>query len=135
MRDGRTRKLSREGGEDALEAFLSHYQAKLVSIAGPSAGQEYPLNHDVVVVGRGPSVDFAFDDPAMSRQHAAVEYSGNGFRVRDLGSTNGVLVNGMRVQVGELTDGDKFEVGGQVFQLVIVEVEPEPDVYDLSDEA
>ncbi|ANM31996.1 hypothetical protein ABI59_00770 [Acidobacteria bacterium Mor1] len=106
----------------------------MVAVEGRSAGVEYPLDQGVVVVGRGPSVDVAFDDPEMSRQHVAVEYAEQGFRVRDLGSTNGVLVNGVRVQVGDLSDGDRFEIGHTVFQLVIEDAEIEPDVYELTDE-
>ena len=134
MRDGHTRRTHREE-RDGFQVFLAQHQAKIVAIEGTSAGVVVPLERGVVVVGRGPSVDVAFDDPSMSRQHVAVEYAGNGFRVRDLGSTNGLRLNGTAVQVGDLTDGDRFEIGHTVFQLVIEDAEIEPDVYDLSDEA
>ena len=134
MRDGHTRRTHREE-RDAFDVFLAEHQAKIVAIEGASAGVEVPLERGVVVVGRGPSVDVAFDDPSMSRQHVAVEYAGSGFRVRDLGSTNGLRLNGTAVQVGDLCDGDRFEIGHTVFQLVIEDAENEPDVYDLSDEA
>jgi pSer/pThr/pTyr-binding forkhead associated (FHA) protein len=80
---------------------------------------------------RGPSVDLAFDDPAMSRQHVAIEYADEQFRVRDLGSTNGVLLNGEPVQVGEIDDGDRIEIGSHEFQLVVEVREPEPETYEL----
>ena len=48
----------------------------------------------------------------------------------DLGSTNGIHVNGEPVQVADLRHGDLLEVGAQVFQLVIDE-QDDPAVYDL----
>jgi pSer/pThr/pTyr-binding forkhead associated (FHA) protein len=79
-------------------------------------------------------VDFAFDDPAMSRQHAAVDYADGGFKIRDLGSTNGVRVNGNKLQADEIKHGDRLEVGTQVFQLVIEEREDTPNTYELTPE-
>ena len=67
----------------------------------------------------------------MSRQHAAIEFSGEGFRLRDLGSTNGTTLNGQPVQSAELRHGDRFEIGGRSFMLAIEERELEPDAYEL----
>ena len=50
---------------------------------------------------------------------------------RDLGSTNGTLLNGATVQSAELRDGDRFEIGGRRFLLAIEEREREPDAYGL----
>ena len=69
----------------------------------------------------------------MSRQHAALEFAGEGFRIRDLGSTNGIAVNGAAVPSADLAHRDRFEVGGHVFQLVVEKREPAPPVYDLSE--
>jgi pSer/pThr/pTyr-binding forkhead associated (FHA) protein len=85
-----------------------------------------------VTLGRGPGVDLAFDDPAMSRQHAAIDFAEGAFRVHDLGSTNGLRVNGSRVQVSDLVHGDRIEFGTQVFQLVIDEREDTPNTYELT---
>ena len=101
------------------------------SKTGGAVGTELALDGECVTLGRGPSVDLAFDDPAMSRQHAAVEYVDEQFRVRDLGSTNGVLLNGEPVQVGEINDGDRMAIGGHEFQLVVEVRETEPETYEL----
>ena len=76
-------------------------------------------------------MDAAFEDDLMSRQHAAIEFAARGFRVRDLGSTNGVLLNGLLVQCGDIKHGDRLEIGNQTLTLVIEEREVEPDVYEL----
>ena len=39
-----------------------------------------------------------------------------GFRVRDIGSTNGIVVNGAQVQIAELKHGDRFELGDHIFE-------------------
>ena len=134
MRDGFTEKLNTMSPETDRQAFFDSYSAKLVALTGRHAGMEYSLDRDCVTMGRGPGVDFAFDDPAMSRQHAAVDYADGGFRIRDLGSTNGLRINGNRVQAEEIKHGDRLEVGTQVFQLVIEEREDTPNTYELNPE-
>lgn len=132
MRDGKTRKLARKSDEGGLVEFQQNYRAKVVVIAGADAGEEHILDRERVTIGRGPSVDLVFDDSAMSRQHAAIEYAGDGFRIWDLGSTNGVFLNGKPIQAGDVAHGDRFEIGGREFQLVIEELEQEPEVFELS---
>jgi pSer/pThr/pTyr-binding forkhead associated (FHA) protein len=132
MRDGFTEKLKTMSPETDRQAFFEQFNAKLVALTGRHAGMEYALEQECVTMGRGPGVDLAFDDPAMSRQHAAVDYSDGGFRIRDLGSTNGLRINGNRVQADEIKHGDRLEVGTQVFQLVIEEREDTPNTYELT---
>jgi len=114
-----------------MQDFLNRYVAKVTVVSGLGAGAGFTIDRERVIVGRGPGVDRVFDDPAMSRQHAAIEFSGSGFRLRDLGSTNGTLLNGTTVQSAELRDGDQFEIGGRRFLLAIEEREREPDAYEL----
>lgn len=136
MRDGRTRRLkvpskSKKGG---IKAFLAGFQAKVVVVSGSATGKEFPLERARVTIGRGPGVDMVVNDPAMSRQHAAIEFTSGGFRIQDLGSTNGILLNGKPIQVGEVGNGDRFGIGGQRFQLVIEQREQIPDTYELTPE-
>lgn len=64
------------------------------------------------VIGRSRDCDVLIDDPNVSRRHAELAPSEGGWVVRDLGSTNGVKVNGARVR-GEqpLMPGDTIELG------------------------
>ena len=132
MRDGKTRKRRSASGAPGVREFLERFQAKVVLVSGDDAGAGFPLDRERMILGRGPGVDRAFNDPAMSRQHAAIEFSGGGFRIRDLGSTNGVLLNGASVQAAELRHGDRFEIGGQRFLLAVEEREQEPETYELN---
>ena len=131
MRDGKTRKRPSVIGAPRIQDFLDRYVAKVTVVSGPGAGAGFTIDRERVIVGRGPGVDRAFDDPAMSRQHAAIEFSGSGLRLRDLGSTNGTLLNGTAVQSAELRHGDQFEIGGRRFMLAIEEREREPEAYEL----
>jgi hypothetical protein len=119
MRDGVTRKLEvKAQGKPTLDFFKTH-RITLVIAKGAAAGREFPIDRERIVVGRGPDVDLAFDDPSMSHEHAALELTGGHFRVRDLASTNGVMVNGSRQLVIDLKHGDKIEIGEHVFRWLV----------------
>jgi hypothetical protein len=60
------------------------------------------------------------DDPLTSRRHAMVEFDGSTVVVQDLGSVNGVVVNGRRIKgPQELKNGDEIKLGGQLLQLYV----------------
>jgi hypothetical protein len=64
------------------------------------------------VLGRSRDADVVIDDPNVSRHHAEVRPSGGSWIVNDLGSTNGIKVNGRRVNGPQsLKDGDVIEIG------------------------
>lgn len=108
------------------DPFLSVNRASLIVEKGPSAGEEYVLTRKNVVVGRGPGVDVALADIAMSREHVAFELQEGGFRARDLASTNGMRVNGGDTLVADLKHGDSVEIGNATLRYL---VEPMPKTY------
>ena len=133
MRDGRTRPMSSAGNEMPAESLLAKYRCALVVLSGTSAGAEIELRQVCTVFGRGPSVDVTLPDEAMSRQHFALELGPAGFGLRDLGSTNGVQVNGKKADAAHLKHGDRIRAGDHEFQLLIEELEREPPTYLVSD--
>lgn len=64
------------------------------------------------VIGRLPECEITLDDPAVSRRHARITHDGGEYRIEDLGSTNGLRVNGEAVTSGRLRDGDRVDLGG-----------------------
>jgi pSer/pThr/pTyr-binding forkhead associated (FHA) protein len=64
-----------------------------------------------VRIGRSLSADVRFDDATVSRRHALVVADDDGVRVLDDRSLNGVYLNGRRVEVSALADGDEISVG------------------------
>lgn len=80
-----------------------------------------------VVIGRDPAAQLSLSDARASKQHAAVEpvegFAGRiRYEVKDLGSTNGTLVNGKRVKASrKLKDGDKIAIAGTVLRFSIAD--------------
>jgi predicted component of type VI protein secretion system len=77
-----------------------------------------PIDRAVVLVGRGSECDAVINgSKKISRKHCCLVQSDQSFFVRDLGSTNGVWVNGKRVDcVSEISDGDRVAIGDVQFQ-------------------
>ena len=66
------------------------------------------LDRQVVVVGRHPSCDARLDSLRVSRHHCCLTQDNGAITVRDLGSTNGMRINGQHVQFGRLRPGDEL---------------------------
>jgi Inner membrane component of T3SS, cytoplasmic domain len=82
-----------------------------VILAGPQVGEVLPLKDGTLVLGRGEQVDLCVTGEAVSRRHAEVEVSDGQCTVRDLGSINGVMVNGEPADQARLFHGDVVELG------------------------
>jgi hypothetical protein len=74
-------------------------------------GQRVPLGGEAVTIGRVLDCNIQLHDPNVSRHHAEVRPSGDGYVLADLGSTNGSRVNGMRVGQQILAEGDEILIG------------------------
>lgn len=74
-------------------------------------GARIPVHADRVTIGRAPDNDVCIDDPGVSRHHAEVRTRGSRALLIDLGSTNGVVVDGRRAAQVELRDGSRVELG------------------------
>ena len=75
------------------------------------AGRRRVLDSKRAVLGRSRDADVQVEDPNVSRRHAEVVQQGSAWWVVDLGSTNGVEVDGRRVQRAKLDDGTSFVIG------------------------
>jgi FhaA, N-terminal domain/FHA domain len=78
-------------------------------------GTRHPLQPPGLVIGRGSDADLRINDPGISRRHAQIRVSAAGPQLKldivDLGSTNGIMVNGQRVQQAALHEGARIEIG------------------------
>jgi hypothetical protein len=84
------------------------------------AGRRLLLPPEGGIVGRSRECAIVLEDSGISRRHAEIRPTPDGWEIEDLGSTNGVLVNGMQVRGREpLRDGDRIEFGSTdaVFEL------------------
>ena len=85
--------------------------ARLEFILGPMANQVLNLSEEVTTIGSVAGVTVVLADPAVSRKHAAIRKVDSNYELADLGSTNGVYVNGHKVPKKTLEPGDIIRVG------------------------
>jgi DNA-binding NtrC family response regulator len=84
---------------------------RLTVVEGPVVGRVWQSTSDRCAVGHHPLNDFAIDDATVSRFHCELQVDGGAVRVRDLGSRNGILLDGVRVFDAELRDGSVLRLG------------------------
>jgi pSer/pThr/pTyr-binding forkhead associated (FHA) protein len=100
------------GGRAAPPPTLSAQRHQLVLEVN---GTRHPLQPPGLVIGRGTEADLRINDPGISRRHAEirVEAAGPALRIQivDLGSTNGIIVNGHKVREAPLQEGSRIEIG------------------------
>jgi FHA domain/zinc-ribbon domain len=90
---------------------LAEGMGMLVVKRGPNAGSKFLLDTDVTRAGRHPDSDIFLDDITVSRRHAEVVRTGEGYRVRDVGSLNGTYLNRERIDEAPLGNGDELQIG------------------------
>jgi DNA-binding NtrC family response regulator len=78
-------------------AKVRYKRARLAVIKGPDEGLSLEAAGKLIKVGTSADSDFVLSDPLVSRRHCEILLTESGFRVRDVNSTNGVLLHGTRV--------------------------------------
>jgi pSer/pThr/pTyr-binding forkhead associated (FHA) protein len=102
-------------------------------IRGKPYGHAIQFSEGEFVFGRGPECHVRPNSELVSRQHCMLRVSDDAVQVRDLGSSNGTLVNGSRVvEERALHDGDVLQLGPLVLQLE-VESEQLPGAQTIAD--
>jgi len=90
----------------------------LKALSGPLEGRTYLLNEQEYLIGRDPVSDIVIEAKDVSRRHAKVEKVGTEYVLCDLGSSNGVLVNNLKMPRSVLMNGDLIQIGSCVLQFV-----------------
>lgn len=85
--------------------------ARLEFILGPMANQSLRLTEQVTTIGSVAGNTVVLADPAVSRKHAGIHKVDSTYELADLGSTNGIYVNGHKVPKKTLEPGDIIRVG------------------------
>src|SRR5438445_8483975 len=75
------------------------------------------LDKPILLLGRHPECDIQIDSRKISRRHCCIAQVSDYLVVRDLGSTNGVRINGTRVAEGRLTSGDELTIGNHRYRV------------------
>ena len=92
-------------------ATAAEQRAELEFVSGPLVGQTVGLDRDVTTIGSVAGNTVLLTDTGVSRKHIGIKRVDGGYELADLGSTNGVYVNGEKVARRKLEVGDVIRVG------------------------
>jgi len=92
-------------------ATAAEQRAELEFVSGPLVGQTINLDRDVTTIGSTAGNTVLLSDTGVSRKHLGIKRMEGGYELADLGSTNGVYVNGHKVPKKTLEPGDIIRVG------------------------
>lgn len=114
----------RSEAQAQVRSNATHTQVRRATAQVEVNDTRHPLHPGETVVGRGSEADIRINDPGVSRKHIQFEVAGTGeslqVRVRDLGSTNGMLVDGHRVATTRLREGSQVKIGNTTLTVRIV---------------
>lgn len=88
--------------------------AQLVAL---SDGPSYTLDKVVLLIGRSEECDIQIDSQKVSRKHCCLAMLNGILLARDLGSTNGIKINGKKVTEGSINPGDELTIGNNNYVL------------------
>jgi len=93
---------------------------RLAMLVDAVDGKEYPITDVTCVIGRAPNCTVRIKHPALSRYHAMIKNSGDGWVLSDMKSMNGVYLNGRRIRAARLQHNDRVGIGEHnlVFRLI-----------------
>jgi predicted component of type VI protein secretion system len=94
-----------------LEAFLAKFRSTIIVLSGEATGMEFVLDARRSLIGRGPGVDLALDDPSLAREHAAIEFAPDGFHLHARAAGASIAINGAPASATPLKPGDRFQLG------------------------
>lgn len=86
-------------------------KTRLVSYSGGKIDLKFPIQGARVTIGREPDNLIQLPHEKISKHHAVILPVGGGWAIKDLQSTNGVIINGRPVESAELKDGDRVKIG------------------------
>ncbi len=123
----------RSEAQAQVRSNATHTQVTRAKALVEVNGTQHPLHPPAAVVGRGTEADIRINDPGVSRRHIEFQVAGQGgaleVRVRDLGSTNGMLVDGHRIASTSLHDGSEVKIGNTTMTVrIVAETEKDPHV-------
>src|SRR4030065_1452158 len=100
-----SKKNSTKALSDRAQRPVILKKVRIVVCTGKDERKEVLLQKPVVTIGTLGDSDLALTDPTVSRNHAVVEEKADGYLLRDLGSTNGTFLDGVKVREAYLSAG------------------------------
>lgn len=97
---------------------------KIIVIREDKPIEQVLMEQHKLVIGRRAECDISIKDPAVSGNHAEIEFVGNGYILRDLGSTNGVHVRGRQSKEHALKHEDLITIGAHQLRVLVTDNNP-----------
>lgn len=104
-------------------------ESALVMVREGQPPRRFVLAKEVTVIGRKEDCDLRIPLSEISRRHCKLVKTDTGLRVEDMGSSNGTLVNGQKINEIDLEPGDRLTVGSMSF---VVQIDGDPPVEEAS---
>ena len=96
---------------DAESGTLRVRKTKLLVVSGQLQGREFIIAKDLFTLGSGAHNDLVLNDTTISKRHCEISVDGDGYQIRDLESTNGTIIQGVKVSSAFLTPGAEIQLG------------------------
>lgn len=124
--DSQTQLLQMEETKDVV----SLRKCQLRVLSGPDEKKKFDLNQKRTQLGKKEDNDIVLLDNTVSRHHIAIEMTSDSYLLKDLESTNGTYINGLKVKEAYLTPGDVIKIGNSEIEFTAfdekVRIEPSP---------
>lgn len=114
---------------------MTHQFGKIIVQLPDGGVREFLPAQTVITLGRAATNDIVLTDSKASRTHARLEFAGGVWTLVDLNSTNGVVVNGQRVEQVRLMEGDQALLGGSLVRVAVENVLPAAETIVINSEA
>jgi pSer/pThr/pTyr-binding forkhead associated (FHA) protein len=86
-----------------------------------SVTKEFKTDQKEIIIGRDPGCDIQIENIAVSREHARIVKGPNDYLIEDLNSSNGVFINGRKINKKFLKTGEEIVIGKHTLQIVMEE--------------
>ncbi len=118
FQDDKTKVVPKKGrpGDSTVPVTI---RAIVKVLSGKDEGSAYQVSQSETTIGRGDNADITIDDEIISRKHALIVFSNLEFRIKDLESANGTILNGSEVKEYALRNNDKLIIGETMLQFTI----------------
>ncbi len=111
---------SQDDSEYLLHRVIpDNFVVYLLVLEGKRKGDRIYMRESPLFIGRDKGMDIIFDDPSVSREHAVLYFYKNRFEIKDLGSTNGIIINGRRSDKSELKNKDTIKIGKILLRFIL----------------
>lgn len=108
--------------ESFVEEFLKNKRVSLAFLNGPHSGQIFKMTKATASIGRI-ETDIIIEDPECSRVHAEINILPEGIFLKDLNSTNGTFVDGIKINSRRLENHEEFTIGSTNIMLIVSDKE------------